>query len=604
MYIKFWGTRGSLPKPGTHTVRYGGNTSCVELRSAAGTLIIIDCGTGAHALGQALMLSSEHKRGHILISHTHWDHIQGIPFFAPLFIPDGEWDIYGPKGLGKSIQESLAGQMQHIYFPVSLEQLGANIHYHDLVEGVFKIDDIKITTHYLNHTMLTCGYRLEIDGVTIVYATDHEPHSRTIGLNHEEQITGQDREYAKFLEGADLVIHDAQYTLQEYENKIGWGHSPMEYAIKICQYASVKHLILTHHDPLRNDDTLDQLLDLFLQKLHKDNSALKISIATEGEQLSLFASADKSTSDVDTKEAATMMAKPALSEQAILIFATDPNDIAVLSEAIKNDSIRVKWVSDPEELIKQASTQKFTLILIAHNPPTIDGLSLSRAIRKSEPINQQDSASSIIIITTQENLSATANAGVSDWLISPFSSSYARSKIHAWLLRLACRWIRASTLANEQDRLNALHKLNILDSAPEERFDRITRLAAALFSVPIVYISFIDKNRQWFKSCVGLTTKETTREASFCSHVVYEEKMIIVPDTYQDDRFADNPLVINEPHIRFYAGCPIFLRDGSCIGTLCLVDVRPRLLQEKDIKLLEDLRDLVVKELEDFQETK
>src|SRR5262245_63015578 len=119
-------------------------------------------------------------RGHILISHTHWDHIQGIPFFAPLFVPGNQWDIYGPKGLDKSLRETLAGQMQYTYFPVTPDQFGATIHYHDLVEGTFDIDDIKITTHYLNHPALTLGYRLEADGVTIVYCSDHEPHSRSL----------------------------------------------------------------------------------------------------------------------------------------------------------------------------------------------------------------------------------------------------------------------------------------------------------------------------------------------------------------------------------------------------------------------------------------
>src|SRR5262249_25213381 len=151
---------------------YGGNTSCIEVRSARGTLVIIDCGTGGHSLGQKLksdrkLTSAERKglRGHILISHTHWDHIQGIPFFDPLFAPGNEWDIYGPNGLSRSFREILAAQMQHNYFPVTLDQCGAKIRYHELVEGGFDIDDIKVSTRYLNHPALTLGYRLESDGV-------------------------------------------------------------------------------------------------------------------------------------------------------------------------------------------------------------------------------------------------------------------------------------------------------------------------------------------------------------------------------------------------------------------------------------------------------
>ena len=179
MKVSFWGTRGSIAKPGRSTVRFGGNTSCVEVRSDSGSIVILDCGTGAHGLGQALMEREKQPlSGHILITHTHWDHIQGIPFFAPLFETGNEWDIYAPRGLGTSLRQALAGQMQYTYFPVTLEKLGATIRYHELVEGVFEIDDIEIRTRYMNHPALTLGYRLEADGVSIVYACDHEPHSQ------------------------------------------------------------------------------------------------------------------------------------------------------------------------------------------------------------------------------------------------------------------------------------------------------------------------------------------------------------------------------------------------------------------------------------------
>jgi phosphoribosyl 1,2-cyclic phosphodiesterase len=178
MRIRFWGTRGSIPKPGPDTIRYGGNTSCVEVRSASGVLILLDCGTGAHAFGQALLAEEGGpRRGHIFISHTHWDHIQGLPFLAPLFDPSFEWDVYGPRGLGPSIRETLAGQMQYTYFPVTIEQFAAKVHYHDLGEGSVDIDDVRVTAHYMNHPALTLGYRIEADGASMVYATDHEPHS-------------------------------------------------------------------------------------------------------------------------------------------------------------------------------------------------------------------------------------------------------------------------------------------------------------------------------------------------------------------------------------------------------------------------------------------
>src|SRR5512141_1807504 len=150
MHVRFWGTRGSIPTPGRHTLRFGGNTSCIEVRTAAETLVIIDCGSGLRGLGQALTQGGKPVlKGHILISHTHWDHIQGIPFFDPFYVPGNKWDIYGPKGLNQSLRETLAGQMQHTDFPISADEFGATIRYHDLVEGTFDIDDVKVTTQYL-----------------------------------------------------------------------------------------------------------------------------------------------------------------------------------------------------------------------------------------------------------------------------------------------------------------------------------------------------------------------------------------------------------------------------------------------------------------------
>ena len=143
----------------------------------------------------------------------------------------------------------------------------------------------------------------------------------------------------------------------------------------------------------------------------------------------------------------------------------------------------------------------------------------------------------------------------------------------------------------------SLRELKILDTEPEERFDRITRLAAALFNVPMALISLVDENRQWFKSCLGSNAKETPRDAAFCAHVIYSRKPMIVPDAFQDPRFADNPLVINDPRIRFYAGYPLILDNGSCIGTLCLLDTRPRTLEQPDLERLHDFADLALREV-------
>ncbi len=203
MRVTFWGTRGSIAKAGPTTVRYGGNTSCVQVRSDAGTRIVIDCGTGAHGLGQELLAQSDGEPvdGHILISHTHWDHIQGLPFFAPLFQPGATWHIYGPSGLENSLGEILAGQMEYSYFPVAIDQLSATVDHHDLVEGAFDIAEVRVETQFLNHPALTLGYRLEVDGATVVYASDHEPHDQSLAAGGDIEQNRYDDAHARFIAG-------------------------------------------------------------------------------------------------------------------------------------------------------------------------------------------------------------------------------------------------------------------------------------------------------------------------------------------------------------------------------------------------------------------
>jgi phosphoribosyl 1,2-cyclic phosphodiesterase/DNA-binding response OmpR family regulator len=594
MRVQFWGTRGSIAKPGPSTVRYGGNTSCIEVCSAGGTLVVLDCGTGAHPLGQKLMSAGlKGMRGHILISHTHWDHIQGLPFFAPLFVAGNEWHIYGPKGLGQSLREALAGQMQYTYFPITLDQFAARIHYHDLVEGSLDIDEIKISTHYLNHPALTLGYRLEADGVAIVYSCDHEPYSPILATGQGE-ITGQDERHAIFINGADLLIHDAQYTAEEYPAKIGWGHSSVEYAMRIAHHAGVKKIALTHHDPLRDDESIDLALANIRAKLRGAASSLQVFAAVEGQVIALEPSINKVSERQIAEFQARTLIEPALAGRSVLLGVMDPNIAAILSEAIRAEGIPVKFVSDGDAARQLILKDPPSLVMLEHDVPRIDGLGICRAIR-SELV--ADESKLPIVLVAAEDPAAGAVAGVTDWLTKPFTSSYARTKVRAWILRAACQWVRASLPEDEETRLASLRKLRVLDTEPEERFDRITRLAAAVFDVPIALVSLVDRDRQWFKSCYGISTKETSREASFCAHVVYNREMMLVTDALMDPRFADNPLVVNEPRVRFYAGCPLILADGSCVGTLCLVDTRARSLEGRDVGLLQDLRDLTVQEL-------
>ena len=424
MRVQFWGTRGSIAKPGPGTARYGGNTSCIEVRSARGTLVIVDCGTGGHSLGQKLMSGgAKGLRGHILISHTHWDHIQGIPFFAPLFVTGNHWDIYGPKGLDQSLRETLAGQMQYTYFPVTPDQFGATIHYHDLVEGTFDIDDIKITTHYLNHPALTLGYRLEADGATIVYCSDHEPHSRSLAGGHGD-IAGQDLRHAEFINGADLLIHDAQYTAAEYPSKIGWGHSSAEYAVKLAQRAQVKRLALTHHDPLRDDEAVDRMLAGIRAGLQ--GSPLQVFAAVEGEIVEIQPSRSKPSERSVAQFSAAAPIVPALAERSVLLGVADPSMVAVLSEAIRAEGIRFNFFSIIDEARKLISKDRPSLVILEHDEAKVDGMANCRAIRQIK-----DHETPVVMVAAQEDPGAGAATGVSDWLIKPFTSSYARTKIRA-----------------------------------------------------------------------------------------------------------------------------------------------------------------------------
>jgi phosphoribosyl 1,2-cyclic phosphodiesterase/DNA-binding response OmpR family regulator len=449
--VQFWGTRGSIAKPGPSTARYGGNTSCLEARSARGTLVIIDCGTGGHSLGQNLMSAgAKGLRGHILISHTHWDHIQGIPFFAPLFVPGNEWDIYGPKDLGQSLRAALAGQMQYAYFPVTLDQCGAKIRYHDLVEGTFDIDDIEISTHYLNHPALTFGYRLEADGVAVVYASDHEPHSRMLATGHGE-ITGQDLRHAEFVNCADLLIHDAQFTAEEYPAKIGWGHSTVEYVVKLSEYAEVKRVALTHHDPLRDDDAIDRLLASIRARLRENASSLDVFAAVEGQVVELAASHQKGSGCRAGEFQAQTPIEPALAESSVLLGIADTKVAAVLSEVIRAEGIHVECFSELDEARKLVAKDRPSLAILEHDPPRVDGMETCRAIRQQDDDYQHQLP--VIMVASQEDQTPGTAAGVTDWLIKPFTGAYARTKIRAWLLRTACQWMRGITPENAEQRL-------------------------------------------------------------------------------------------------------------------------------------------------------
>ncbi|MBI4246366.1 MAG: MBL fold metallo-hydrolase, partial [Candidatus Rokubacteria bacterium] len=328
MHVRFWGTRGSIATPGPGTTRYGGNTSCVEVRTSDGTLIVLDCGTGARALGDLLERAPRPLRLHLLIGHTHWDHIQGFPFFMPASLPGAELNIYAPAGFRRGLEESMAGQMEYAYFPVKLRDLPSRIHFTELDEGFFRIGDTLIETQHLNHTAPTLAYRITSGGATLVYATDHEPFwTPAAGLSDHPG----DQRHVAFLRGADLVIHDAQYTDEEYRAKTGWGHSTPAYAVDVARAAGARRLALFHHDPGHDDATLARLE---AEARARAGGALEVFAAAEGLELHLTG---RGPAPVVT--AASAMARRPLAGARVLVVTSNTDEVAAMQEVLATDEL-------------------------------------------------------------------------------------------------------------------------------------------------------------------------------------------------------------------------------------------------------------------------
>ncbi|PKL38187.1 MAG: MBL fold metallo-hydrolase [Spirochaetae bacterium HGW-Spirochaetae-1] len=284
--LKIWGVRGSIPVPGPYTVRYGGNTSCLELFTAGDERIIFDAGSGLRNLGLSLDLSKPHRIS-LFISHPHWDHINGLPFFPALFIPGNDITIYGPRTHELSLEDILNGQMQYTYFPIRMAELRANIKYVELVDGqTFNLGGVTISTRKLNHPVNCLGYRVEQEGRIFVYLADNEPYYniyKDSDPDVESVIQGMNRAVIDFVRGSDLLVADSQYIPSEYEAKRGWGHSTTHHVVNLALKGTVKKVLFFHHEPLRNDDDMDKIISHYRQRMKAKGLSLMIDGAREGE---------------------------------------------------------------------------------------------------------------------------------------------------------------------------------------------------------------------------------------------------------------------------------------------------------------------------------
>lgn len=293
MKFKFWGVRGSIPTPGPDTVKYGGNTTCIEIRTDDNDLIILDAGTGIHALAQTLVKEMP-VTAHIFITHTHWDHIQGLPFFTPLFIKDNQVKIYGGLDLitHESIHRALSVQLQYSFFPIREAQLNAHIEYLTIRPGeVTRIGNAKITPVVLSHPVLNFGYRIDCDGQSLFFTGDYEPLVNSYNPDDEEYavlqsaIDAKHKEVTQAMKNVDALIIDSSYTSEEYVSKRGWGHGTYDSAIKLAADAHAKKLFLTHHEPERSDAELDAIYEDLLKKY--PHIGFELLLAQEGAEIPL-----------------------------------------------------------------------------------------------------------------------------------------------------------------------------------------------------------------------------------------------------------------------------------------------------------------------------
>ena len=436
MRVRFWGTRGSIATPGPGTTHFGGNTSCVEITTNAGDLLIMDCGTGAHPLAAALTANAKKPiNANILLGHTHWDHIQGFPFFSPAFVQGNTVAIYGPEGSHGSLHKVLAGQMEFTYFPVELNQLPAAITYHDLTEGIHRIGNVRVATQFLHHPAVTLGYRIEADGAVVVYLVDHEPFSSELWRAGEERgriesiLHDGDRRHAIFMADADLVIHDAQYTPEEYELKKTWGHGSYDYVVQLAAAAGVRRLALTHHDPSHDDH--------FVADIEGRARALALQL---GKELDVFCAYEGCELNIEPRAELKPFVtpdpfQPSVTQRSfdIIVVDDDPDTLALIVLALQADYTVIP-ASSGAQALQLISESIPDMVVLDYKMKGMDGVTLVKTLR-ARPETEHLPVLMLTGMVDEASTRAGFDAGVTDYVTKPFSIPQLTARVHACLAR-------------------------------------------------------------------------------------------------------------------------------------------------------------------------
>ncbi len=296
MKFRFWGVRGSIPSPGPRTARYGGNTTCIEVRTGGGTLLVLDAGTGLFPLAQQLLKDRAAVDANIFITHSHWDHIHGLPFFTPLFVRGSRVCLHGARDpvSGHGIEHVMAVQLQNSYFPVDEAQMGATIAYRTLEVGVpVEVGDALVSNVVMNHPVINLGYRIASRGTSLFFTGDHEPWHNPhppADPRHaafEAHLFERQQAMDSVMLGVDALIVDCSYTREEYPSHAGWGHGTFDGAIAMALRVGARALYCTHHEPTRGDDELEAVFAEVLARHAGQLGHLQVHLAHEGLEVAL-----------------------------------------------------------------------------------------------------------------------------------------------------------------------------------------------------------------------------------------------------------------------------------------------------------------------------